>query len=41
MASFLHLWREGDWQAIAKNWPEFDLSTIGVALTKKSEVCNV
>ncbi len=36
--TFLRLWREGDWQAIARDWPEFDLSTVEAALPKKLEV---
>lgn len=26
---FLRLWREGDWESIAKEFPEFDLETTG------------
>lgn len=28
--TFLRCWNEGDWRAIAEEWPEFDLSTTGV-----------
>ena len=26
---FLRLWREGDWESIAREFPEFDLETTG------------
>lgn len=39
--TFPRYWREGDWQAISRDWPEFDLSTVGVALPKKVEVAHV
>ena len=26
--AFLSLWREGDWDAIALEWPDFDLDTV-------------
>lgn len=28
-SEFLLCWREGDWQAIEEDWPEFDLTTTG------------
>ena len=27
--TFLGMWREGDWKCIAKEFPEFDLTTTG------------
>lgn len=26
---FLNLWREGDWESIAREFPDFDLATTG------------
>lgn len=38
---FLRLWREGDWESIAEEFPEFDLATTGnIGATIRQDVKN-
>jgi hypothetical protein len=34
-STFLRCWTHGEWEVLAKEWPEFDLNTVGDPIASK------